>query len=60
MKKVVEMLMKTLKNLHGKKKKTSPLGNGCNKVLPSHEPPLLQPPHKKEPPMIPSLLKWNQ
>jgi hypothetical protein len=42
------------------RKKTSPLNNGCNKVLPSHELPLLQPPHEKKPPMIPSLLKWDQ
>jgi hypothetical protein len=35
------------------------LGNDRNKVLPSLELPLLQPPHKNEPHVIPSLLEWS-
>jgi len=37
--------------------KTCSLGNDRNKVFPSFEPPLLQPPHKKKPHVIPSLLE---
>jgi hypothetical protein len=60
MKKVVELLVKTPKNLYGKKKKTCSMGNGRNKSLPSPEPPLQQPPHKKELLMVPSILEWDR
>jgi hypothetical protein len=40
--------------------KTCSMGNGCNKGLPSFEPPLQQPPHEKELLFIPSLLEWGQ
>ncbi len=56
MKKVVGLLVKTSKNLYGKREKH--ICNDCDKIHPSLEPPMTHSPHKKKLPMIPSLLKW--
>jgi hypothetical protein len=58
MKKVVGLLIKTSKNLYGKKKKH--ICNDRDKIHPSLKPPMTHPPHEKKPLVIPSLLKWRQ
>ncbi len=57
MKKVINLLVKTPKNLLWQEVKTYLLGNSHDKVLPSSKVPMSQPPHKKKPFMIPRLLE---
>jgi hypothetical protein len=57
MKKIIGLLVKTPKNLLWQEVKTHLLGNNHDKVLPSLEIPVSQPPREKKPFMIPRLLE---
>jgi len=57
MKKAISLLVKTSQNPLWQEVKTRPLGNNHNKGFPSPKIPMLYPPHKKKPFIIPRLLE---